>query len=52
MDNLMTVQQYADLKGISRAMIYYYIKKRYIKVVNIGGRIFIDKASSIIKEFA
>jgi hypothetical protein len=51
-ENLMSVKQFADHKKISRAMIYYYIKKRYIKTTNIGGRIFIEKNSNVVKQLA
>lgn len=48
--DLMTITQYAKHKNVSRMNVHYWIKNKYLDVVNIAGKQFINKNSNPTKQ--
>lgn len=46
-DDLISVSAYAKSKSYTREQLYYYIKMGFLKVVTIGGVIFVKKNAKI-----
>ena len=43
LESLLSVTQYAALRGISRARVWQLIDSGRLTIVQIGGKIFIDR---------
>lgn len=48
--DLLTISQYAEHKNVTRMTVYYWIKNKYLDVITIAGKQFINKNSNPTKQ--
>lgn len=44
--NLVTITEYAKLRGITRQTVYNWIDEKNLKTVNLLGKQYVDKSSA------